>query len=652
MCVTQYTGVPYNGNPPTTDGVVANDLGWTNAFRYVFQNGTTVPDGAVQVLKGTDKIYMSIEVNNDDSFDAEDVVVIGIDPDGTKGNYRRLHIFPFEVAPPANSTNVTVPDSRIKYWKGDPGAWGTPQATPPTGMVVKRANTAAGSNSTWSLEMELPIAALGLPPINYFGLYVSAFKVMSDLSYSENRWPENAVLQGNLFTDIETGTPDPSVWGNATFGGATCNGVYFGSGDISTNHNPPTAISTNQANDFMVNVHNSSVDSSGTAKAANGVAAQFKIADFGLPAPQEWHLISVDGSAGTNPTSRQNIGASSATLFTSGQWTLSPTEVSHFAPPNDHQCTLVELDSNVPDTLFINRSTWQNMNFQTTSSPFDTRATVGTVGYRLPEGTQAQEFVLTEHTYNTPPNDKWVSSVAGATPLGNGRYRLQIANQATARVQARVEAPSDVRINSRDVRVPPKTAVDPQHAVAVDVSENQLLTFVADGSVRLRPNDTFDVGPSGLPVNGRPNRGLVEDSSRQLPDPSQLPGTLVAWFDVDANRRIPIGPVRSVKTPRGAKRMFLAINDTPAASAQENGEGFAVQMIATPANDVYTFGRSASTRDPQVEDLRLTPGTNLPSWIVCGGRTTGRTVTILGKQFKERENVGCYGYAINRIGGK
>src|SRR5581483_11986250 len=125
MCVTQYTGVPYNGNPPTTDGVVANDLGWTNAFRYVFQNGTTVPDGAVQVLKGTDKIYMSIEVNNDDSFDAEDVVVIGIDPDGTKGNYRRLHIFPFEVAPPANSTNVTVPDSRIKYWKGDPGAWGT-----------------------------------------------------------------------------------------------------------------------------------------------------------------------------------------------------------------------------------------------------------------------------------------------------------------------------------------------------------------------------------------------------------------------------------------------------------------------------------------------------------------------------------------------
>src|SRR5947207_2544343 len=95
MCVVPFQGVPYNSDPPKIDGVVPNDLGWTNAFRYVFQNGTMTPDGAVQTLRGNDKLYMSIEVNHDDSFDAEDVIVIAFDPTGTARNLRMLHIFPF-----------------------------------------------------------------------------------------------------------------------------------------------------------------------------------------------------------------------------------------------------------------------------------------------------------------------------------------------------------------------------------------------------------------------------------------------------------------------------------------------------------------------------------------------------------------------------
>src|SRR5690554_6175311 len=65
------------GTAPTIDGVINADE-WLNAFRYVLGdgNGTSVPHAIVQGMKTSDSLYLSFEVNNDPTFDAQDVIVL------------------------------------------------------------------------------------------------------------------------------------------------------------------------------------------------------------------------------------------------------------------------------------------------------------------------------------------------------------------------------------------------------------------------------------------------------------------------------------------------------------------------------------------------------------------------------------------------
>ena len=73
-------------------------------------------------------------------------------------------------------------------------------------------------------------------------------------------------------------------------------------------------------------------------------------------------------------------------------------------------------------------------------------------------------------------------------------------------------------------------------------------------------------------------------------------------------------------------------------------------MIATPGEAIYTYGRPIATRDPRYEELDLPLGINLPTWVMCGARKTGFKVQILQRQFERVEPVGCFGYALTRIG--
>src|SRR5947209_14430151 len=68
LCFTQVVGLPITNpnQPPTIDGVVAGDPGWTQAFRYVWANGAgSPPNAALQGIRDNTYLYLSIEVNND-----------------------------------------------------------------------------------------------------------------------------------------------------------------------------------------------------------------------------------------------------------------------------------------------------------------------------------------------------------------------------------------------------------------------------------------------------------------------------------------------------------------------------------------------------------------------------------------------------------
>src|SRR5262249_8555665 len=81
MCLTEVIGLPQSDghggftfprNPPVIDGVITGDTGWTNTFRYVFQNGTNNPYGAMQAIKKGNVVYFSFETIEDNEFDQYD----------------------------------------------------------------------------------------------------------------------------------------------------------------------------------------------------------------------------------------------------------------------------------------------------------------------------------------------------------------------------------------------------------------------------------------------------------------------------------------------------------------------------------------------------------------------------------------------------
>jgi len=172
LCYTQVVGLPITNpnQPPTIDGVVANDPGWHQAFRYVFNNGTP-SSNAVQGIRDNSFLYMSVEVNNDATYDDSDVIVLTLSPahGANAADDRRLHIYP-------NNTGVqkgvgSAP-RQVDYWVNS-STWNTPTATSalPAGTDIKVSNSGAADsgNVTWVVEIKLPLAAYDIPATGNLG---------------------------------------------------------------------------------------------------------------------------------------------------------------------------------------------------------------------------------------------------------------------------------------------------------------------------------------------------------------------------------------------------------------------------------------------------------------------------------------------------
>jgi hypothetical protein len=613
--------------------------------------------------------YFEVE---DMSFNSEDVIVIGIHSGAGTNDYQRLHIYPFTTgSAPANGSDLSP--SSIEYY--DQGTyssstgWSFHSAAVPAG-VRARVATATGAYLKWSVEVKIPVGApFNIPASDYFGMYVDVART-DDIDHPTGpadaivaiqwTWPPERIIGSadeDIYGYVESGTPAPTLWGNASRATTIGNGVFIMSSDISTNQDDPSKISLNQDNIFTATPHNNSANASGTLTTATDVKATFKIANFGLPSPSAWALIPTGGpgvdlaTVDPNPTAGADIPPTGTVSLSAGPWHLSVAEAATYAA-NLHQCVKVELSYTDASTVFFNSYAYRNMDFVTTSSPFERTAQVGTRGYKLAPKKDQHEFILMETAYNTPPGLAWKSKLTGFTTQGKGSYLLRVPHEQDSRLSTTITPPA-VKIRSTFVSVPPGTGGGRKAFIRIPVESDQVVTLIAEGSMQLRKSEKGPLisGPNGRDLTAndkeRGTKGyLIPDQSV----PQRMVGALVGTWDGFKESFFVVGQARSLKVPKGASALSLAINDHTAGYEQHGGKGFRVQVVATPLEKYFVSASSILSRDPRAEYLPIPVGANLPTWIMRGYRSTGKTIIINKTKFNALEYVGSFGYIVKSIG--
>ena len=427
LCFPQFTGVPYDYQPPTVsanfvtsfNGDVDRDTGWTHGFRYILSNGTPATDGSVQAVQDSTNhvIYLGFQIKNDTSFDGEDSVVIGFNPNNTGpglagANMQRIIIHPVVGGAGATDMNGHLAAGQIEYAKGyNPGAGGWPAPTLDPPFITAVAQSAGVAPPlAWNLQVRIKTDGTGLNlPAGDFGMYINLVRVANAGTDTQFTWPPATPLivpiQGTEILLEGDSLPLTNAWGTASLA-TSCTGVAVTS--ISTNH--AGVISLNQPNQFSAVVTNS-----GTTN-ANNIKATFQIANFGLPAPDEWrrpgelhnNLIANDP---VGPLPVNGMGGSNT--FTTGTWSVGTNastdpsatmlnEHDFYATNNaGHECIRVQLSSLDPNTVFNVQSSWNNFNFGNTSE-FNHVATIGTKGYKIPEGQNQVRFDLRVNRQEIP----------------------------------------------------------------------------------------------------------------------------------------------------------------------------------------------------------------------------------------------------------
>jgi hypothetical protein len=648
---------------PTVDGVIKGDSGWNNAFHYTLGNGngTSVASAVVHGGRNSNTLFLGFEVHNDAQFNLNDAIVLVFDPDGTAANRRRIHIYPVFTAGAGGNAAA----QKIDYWKGsDAPAWTDPNTAPvnPTPAWLTN-NIKVTSDSTqgnhYYVEIGIPIVAgVDDPGINLpagtddFGFYTTIFDAVTTGQatniVSEHSWP----LETYVGAFIEE-TPAPAAWGNGTLGRLT-NGVSVTR--LFTNQIPDSNIilNTTTENQFFATVENAMVDGNGAHVAAHGVRAEFHVRDFGLPALSTYGLLpSTPNPAPSN--SGTDVAGNSANI--QSKWTLTQQQVNDYMTKPD-QCMYVEIFSNGPDTLIVQNRVWRNMHFVNATSPFDEKARVGIEGYRLPEGQKEHEFLLTEYRYNTERPSDWTSQLTNVQPFNGGgpfpQYVLRIpADQKSGvDINARV-TPPNVRIPQDVLKLPPGSGGD----VRVRVTPGNIVTVFASGSIILRRGDPGSVGrPSG--PNGeniRSDRGERQagfDGQFLLNDgdsPDTRAGAVIASTDGFKGISFVLGRATTFQVPQGVSEVSFAINDTADGLRRQTGEGFQLEVIQTPASPFFRHTTTAIDRRIERAVTILPLGQNLPTWVICGQRKTGRPLTIRGTTYERYENVGCFGSIVKSI---
>jgi hypothetical protein len=374
---------PESYTAPTINGDIS-DSAWGYASRYVYDQGVMVPDLSMLGASNSGSLYLSFVVNHDASWSSGDAVVVAFEAPG--GARKALVLLLGQ----ANGSAI-VPNGFSLIgtsWVSDP--------VPANTTASASYNTANGGS--WTLELQVPLAAYGLPAQGNFGFYANTLPVDPDL-VTDHPWPPGTAVIGGVFNPTSlSGLPSSTVWGQGktTASATACGGVSISSSDIYATNSVDTTthgykIATNADNTFHAFVGNSSTDINGNPVAATNITTRFKLAQFGISS--NWIDAPHTGQPTPNPTTAATIpaGGTDQTMM----WTLSASEIAQYnTPATRHQCIRVELDHSGPSTaVFTNRVAQVNMDFGL-ASRFSSQPQIDPRGWPAPPAGQTNQRLV------------------------------------------------------------------------------------------------------------------------------------------------------------------------------------------------------------------------------------------------------------------
>ncbi len=411
---------------PTMDGFIDHDFmatnepgepGYTNGFRRTFDGGTLSPVilQGVRVASG-DRLVIGILARLDNSFDANDQVILALKPTpgSGQGSARMLVIRPvldgIGVEPGAGTganqvkTNVLLPAARWDLWRGN--ATGTPWTQLSSGLPAIdirvrswKPQRPAGSpdECAWSIEVSVPRLAGGnanwLDLADGFGAYANIVRVNPEIGDLQNSFPAGAELTGAVGPNLAI-----PAWGTALIpalqtppGSNPGLGISFPNGWLSIGVRPLGAggapgsqirgsgSADTRDNEIMAVVRN-------TGPAVTGIQATFAFANWGLGV--RW---TPPKTLAPNPTAPSANIATGTEATLSTVWTRAQVSAAGFAAAT-HQCMTATLTAS-SKVNFVQVATRRNMDFATLSA-IERDAEVSTEGLPDPPSGGAEHDII------------------------------------------------------------------------------------------------------------------------------------------------------------------------------------------------------------------------------------------------------------------
>lgn len=301
-------------------------------------------------------------------------------------------------------------DTNVYYRSTGSSTWATVAAPAWLAATGRQFIGQATDRFAWAFAIKIPLRAAATVNNPSAGLPVSstgAFAYMYQIDVTNPGATQTSYVWPNG-TPLGNTTPTvgwPQKFGNFQIDTANCPSVSIAASGIHTDYTGDDhAIHTSSSNTFHAAVANLN-----TAGAANGVTAQFRIADWGS---QGYTFNAGDTPWLTIGTSTPtNIGAAtSPTTPTTAdlQATWNPSADPNWHPGNHsaHQCILVELTGSggggYPNgILFAPDSAWTNMHFGGAST-FTEDAVVSIVGLPPIGGNAKRDLYLYFEQHNMP----------------------------------------------------------------------------------------------------------------------------------------------------------------------------------------------------------------------------------------------------------
>jgi hypothetical protein len=381
----------------TGPGGVNSDPGWNGATRWNLSGDHGATTGTkFQAGFAGGSLYLSYVIDTP-AYGQDNTIVIGFAQTGAAASTDwRIHIIPFNVAPPPDGANI-APLS-VVYWR-DSTTWNSGAGGINANGLWPSTNTKVSkAGNRWAVEIQVPVTnnianaaannAVYLPAAGTFSFYTAVFSTFGfiDNMVVQDPFPAGVeVTPGDL---LEKSIPPVPNWGVASLNSRpACTGVSISWPDIGVEFPAMSLTIVQQIRRYNGAISEATLaDCNALGDGANpglngpnnvfiarplnemgvtatNVFATFRLANWGIPAPQLFDRIGSPSFLGVsnNPTPPANIlPAANASLR--ANWALTYKQSCQYMFQT-HECIQVDVDSNDPLVRFKNKSVQKNMDF-------------------------------------------------------------------------------------------------------------------------------------------------------------------------------------------------------------------------------------------------------------------------------------------------